>query len=67
MNKSQSMSYYLNKFTDLIKNKVYVDSNPLEGNKTLNRPILPEEKKDNITNINDFTRSEHTGIFITLK
>jgi hypothetical protein len=39
MNKNTSMSYYFNKITDLIKNKVYVENGPLESHNSSN--IIP--------------------------
>ena len=47
------MAYYFNKITDLIKNKVYVDSGPLETN---TNKIRIENSKDINININNIER-----------
>lgn len=47
MNKNTSMSYFLNKITDLIRTKVYVENGPLEqplgGERDVKKDILTKE------------------------
>lgn len=71
MNKNTSMSYYFNKITDLIKNKVYVENGPLESHNSTNAipnidgikkiPMLKETEKKSSTkciNSNDIKTPE---------
>ncbi len=67
MNKNSSMTYYFNKISDLIKTKVYVDSNPLEQpkidinvNEVKKIPLVKEDKDD----INISTQSNNRENFI---
>jgi hypothetical protein len=45
------MSYYFNKITDLIKNKVYVDKGPLETSSN-----SPKKENSNVININSIQK-----------
>jgi len=65
MNKNSSMSYYFNKISDLIKNRVYVDSGPLEIPKAKNSSIkdvkaVPEIKNE-IEGNNEINKEENVN------